>query len=809
MVAFVRGKWLIFLAVVLLVLASLILASCAAGTSKGTISGTVTNSLTGGPLIGATLTTDPAIEGVDIETDDSGSYSASLPVGIYTLTFEKQYFESYTETVSVVALEPASQHVALAPTSPVAVDAGEDEEGSPGGTATLKATAEPLDGSTVSGYEWSQTAGVAATIQNANSATPTVTLGDPAAYKAELFDHLDTLDRFMVQAVNPHSLEEAEAATFTVTVTTSSGTYSDTVDVTVDLTYVVNTGIRNVPIGLPVLLHGKIQDAYSWTLTSPSGSGAALDDSSLQNPAFTPDIAGKYILTEANSGATLDIYTGTWTGVITGQDASGQPVADAACTMCHDGSIAPDKFSPWAASGHAEILTQNIDDPQGHWSLGCASCHTVGYDTDADNNGFDEAVAAEGWEVPHGAVGNWANMLANYPDTAGLANIQCENCHGPQQSEAHMQSSPRTSISSDVCGACHGEPLRHGRFQQWEESKHADYTLAVERGTSSHCGRCHSGQGFLEWLPQLEAGNPGNIETEITWTAETVHPTTCVVCHEPHEQGKISGEPNTATVRIEGNTPLLPAGFKALGVGRGALCMTCHNTRNGAHNDAVTTTMDDHAPHVAAQADLLMGENAFFVTVGERSPHSYIEDSCTNCHMQLTPPPAELSYNLSGTNHTFEASLEICSSCHGVFDGGSLQEAIEGQLEELKTAIEQAITDEIAAQTTGRGTVTLVGVAADGSDVVITGAGAVTAVELTESHGRIAMDITVNGTTYEHVRLASDTAVGAGTLVDSAAGQTIVKAAWNYFLIHGDGSNGVHNPSFANRVLNASIDALK
>ena len=808
MVAFVRGKWLLFLAVVLLVLASLILASCAAGTSKGTVSGTVSNSLTGGAVARATVTTDPAIEGVDIAADGSGSYSASLPVGIYTLTFEKQYFESHTQTVSVVAGETATVDVALEPTSPVAVDGGEDQESSPAGSATLKATAEPLDGSTVTGYKWTQTAGVTATIQNANSDTATVSLGNAADYRDHLVEALDPLDRFMVQAVNPHSMEEAEAATFTVTVTTSSGTYSDTVNVTADLPYMINTGIQNVPIGLPVLLHGKTQDAYSWAITPPSGSGAALDDSSVQNPDFTPDVAGKYTLTETNSGATLEVYAGTWTGVITGQDASGQPVADAACTMCHNGSIAPDSFTPWAASGHAEILTQNIDDPLGHWSISCASCHTVGYNADADNNGFDEIMTAEGWEVPHGAIGNWASMLANYPDTARLANIQCENCHGPQDSAAHMQDAARTSISSDVCGACHGEPLRHARFQQWEESNHGDYTLAVERGTSSSCGRCHAGQGFLEWLPQLEAGNPGNIEAEITWTAETVHPTTCVVCHEPHAQGKTSGEPNTATVRIEGNTPMLPAGFKALGVGRGALCMTCHNTRNGAHNDATTTTMDDRAPHVAAQADLLMGENAFFVTVGERSPHSYIEDSCTNCHMQLTPPPAELSYNLSGTNHTFEASMEICSSCHGVFDGGSLQEAIEGQLEELKTAIEQAITDEIAAQTTG-GTVTLVGIAADGSDVVITAADAVTAVELTESHGRIAMDITVNGTTYEHVRLASDTAVGAGTLIDSAAGQTIAKAAWNYFLIHGDGSDGVHNPSFANRVLNASIDALK
>jgi ribosomal protein L31 len=212
---------------------------------------------------------------------------------------------------------------------------------------------------------------------------------------------------------------------------------------------------------------------------------------------------------------------------------------------------------------------------------------------------------------------------------------------------------------------------------------------------------------------------------------------------------------------------------------------------------------------VAAQADVLMGQNAYFVSVGERSPHSYIEDSCTNCHMQLTDPPADFSYNLGGTNHSFEAGLDICSSCHGVFDGGSLQEATHSQLEELKAAIEQALVNEIKAQTAAGNTVTLKGFGPADSDVDISDGNTVTAVEFTEYHGRLAMDITLNFTTYEGVRLASDTAVNGGTLLDSAAGQLIAKAGWNYFLLHGDGSEGIHNPSFTLNVINASLDALQ
>ena len=37
----------------------------------------------------------------------------------------------------------------------------------------------------------------------------------------------------------------------------------------------------------------------------------------------------------------------------------------------------------------------------------------------------------------------------------------------------------------------------------------------------------------------------------------------------------------------------------------------------------------------------------------------------------------------------------------------------------------------------------------------------------------------------------------------------LVRAGWSYFLLHGDGSEGVHNPSFTMDVIRASIAALR
>ena len=47
----------------------------------------------------------------------------------------------------------------------------------------------------------------------------------------------------------------------------------------------------------------------------------------------------------------------------------------------------------------------------------------------------------------------------------------------------HVSVSP-----ADLCGSCHGEPPRHGRFQQWEESGHGNYELAIDEATVENRG---------------------------------------------------------------------------------------------------------------------------------------------------------------------------------------------------------------------------------------------------------------------------------------------------------------------------------
>ncbi|MBI4188792.1 MAG: hypothetical protein HY529_06265, partial [Chloroflexi bacterium] len=48
-----------------------------------------------------------------------------------------------------------------------------------------------------------------------------------------------------------------------------------------------------------------------------------------------------------------------------------------------------------------------------------------------------------------------------------------------------------------------------------------------------------------------------------------------------------------------------------------------------------------------------------------------------------------------------------------------------------------------------------------------------------------------------------------GTAVLLPATDALVKVGWNYFLVHGDGSEGIHNPAFVSAIIDASIAALK
>jgi formate-dependent nitrite reductase cytochrome c552 subunit len=203
-----------------------------------------------------------------------------------------------------------------------------------------------------------------------------------------------------------------------------------------------------------------------------------------------------------------------------------------------------------------------------------------------------------------------------------------------------------------------------------------------------------------------------------------------------------------------------------------------------------------------------MGQNAYFVDAGIRGSHSLVEDSCVNCHMERTPPPDLLSYNQGGTNHTFFASTDICSGCHGdAFNAEGVQAAFDATLAGLKGMIEEAILELIAEQIDAGNVIDLDG------EATITDAADILEIEF---GGGSRQNITVtflDATTVGPVGMNNIEVLDAGTLAVQGelyefADERLPKAGWNWNLVNNDGSRGVHNPDFAFLALDGAIDAL-
>lgn len=206
---------------------------------------------------------------------------------------------------------------------------------------------------------------------------------------------------------------------------------------------------------------------------------------------------------------------------------------------------------------------------------------------------------------------------------------------------------------------------------------------------------------------------------------------------------------------------------------------------------------------------MLMGENAYFVNAGIRGAHSFITDTCVNCHMEQTLPPSILSYNQSGTNHTFEASTTICANCHDPsgITAATVQASVDFRADQLQSLIEQAWTALFNAQLMAGNQLDLDGLA------TVTNISEIVSIEFGETRGRQALTFELSGgmmvgplrvTDIDIVQPAPNPVLALYDVADDR----LWKAGWNWALVHNDGSHGVHNPSYAQQVLNTACDEL-
>lgn len=543
-------------------------------------------------------------------------------------------------------------------------------------------------------------------------------------------------------------------------------------------------GLDTVGIGTAVYLDAEVNIAIPvtdvtnviWAITNmPLGSAASLTASPLgtnvpvyepstrlvaqvaDRKLLRPDMTGQYTVTatimtanEGNATVSRTITASTYMGAQT-------------CAACHSGgAIAEDKWHTYIQTGHSHIFTDEINGEASLHGTSCFECHTTGYSVNTNvlaDGGFSALMQLTGWTVPTVLTnGNWEAMQANYPDLAAVANVQCESCHGPGYNHASLFGktnnpawpSISVSYSSGDCNQCHDAPTHHIYGTQWLNSGHA----VSPRQTGSSCVRCHTAQGF------------GNYVNGAPAVSTDYNPINCQTCHEPHGDTTPTNNPHMirslASVTFQDGTTVTNAG-------EGLLCMQCHQARVQASTYATdpNNASSHFGPHHGPQGDMLEGVNGF--TYGEAIPSSAhanaVTNTCVTCHMQSLPS-SNPSYLTAG-GHTFHLAatngdlVAACQTCHGSsvtsFDIALKDYDGDGVVQGVQTEV-QHLMDKLST------------LLPNGSGVI---------------DGLVKTPVTAKTWTAPQI-----------------------EAAYNWQFVHDDGSYGIHNTAYAVGLLKASIANL-
>jgi len=583
------------------------------------------------------------------------------------------------------------------------------------------------------------------------------------------------------------------------------------------------TGLGTLGVGSPVYLEVEVDKtiarsnivSVTWALATanmPFASHASLTDSPLGanvpiweqtdriyyqvagRSFLRPDVAGPYTILATVITATNGIpnATNNLSKTITAATYMGVNT----CALCHSGGeVAPNHYTTWKTTKHASLFTHGINGDSGDYSSSSLPFHTIGYNpnTNAVNGGFDDVAQQVGWTFPTVlSPTNWAYMQSAYPALANLANVQCEDCHGPGSQHAYglgNTSFISKSELSDNCSQCHDAPGRYTQGTEWHGSLHA---ISPREGSGQMvygaanwmCVGCHTSGGFGDRMDNL--GSTAAYATNTAYSSIG-----CALCHEPH--GDTSPANNPHMVRSM-DAVTMPGGVVITNAGSGTVCLNCHRARNDGCYVALTnyplgkavwfggtSSMSQHH----CEGDMIEGINAF--TYGKTipsAPHrTAVANLCVGCHMQDVAPddPAYLQagghtmkmrYNVVSTNGTTVVTnlvdkVDVCIKCHGPMDSFNLvtqdyngDGIVEGVQTEVKHLMDKLTT--LMPSSTYR---------ADGNYV-------------------------------------ADGVVKATVSTKTNWPAKFLMAAYNFNLVRVDGSLGVHNAPFAVGILKASIADL-
>ena len=537
-----------------------------------------------------------------------------------------------------------------------------------------------------------------ATFSSASAAAPTFTtlpitsFTSAVVFASHVAPGVD-LDKQYDLDTNPNlvgfNYEQQTLTTYDLQVIISdAASHVSTGQVTV-LSTSVSPAQPSIPLGerqyLTAMPNGTNASTYSWSFVGvPPGSTAVVENPKTRTASLRPDKEGDYVmqLTVTGGGVSTSSYVtvkgATYVGVAT-------------CASCHGTNPQvglKDYYTPWSQTEHATMAQRGVDGLLApDYNESCFACHTLGYNKAplAQSNGNFYAVEQQlGWKFPTVLqVGNYASMPTKLQN---LANIQCENCHGPGSQHPGAESK---SLDVAVCAQCHQDGEFHNRPSQWALGPHgADdgyLSISINEAPNASCNKCHSPQGLVDYLK-------GN--TPLSTEAGRL---TCAGCHDPHN---VAMFPEAAhQVRVYNTVTLdsidMNTGTNVVLTDQGpsAMCMFCHNARRGPFqlNKGAAYYLGG-TPHESTATDVLLGLNActnIVVTVVSNGVTNVVEVAsvalknsahtgvakCVDCHMFPDSNPAFNGSNTVG-DHTFSMTdrlsgsdnLPACNQCHAGVD---------------------------------------------------------------------------------------------------------------------------------------------
>ncbi len=212
-----------------------------------------------------------------------------------------------------------------------------------------------------------------------------------------------------------------------------------------------------------------------------------------------------------------------------------------------------------------------------------------------------------------------------------------------------------------VCLVCHSATNMDAISAQYETSVHGIGARAA-RGTSASCARCHSNEGFQDYVKALATGQ------ELVGIAVPTR-ISCETCHGNHFNfdGDIE-PPMRTTAAVTSIVDNLTFDFPDP---MSNLCANCHQARSSYAEyeavdslngvavgvDSVAISSSHGGPHHGPQANTINGYGGYTTLTSVVTNPMHFSEGCTGCHM------AESTDATQG-GHTYTPALEKCQTCH-------------------------------------------------------------------------------------------------------------------------------------------------